>query len=265
MLFSNRESQMIECFFNIQYEFDKNEILNEISRRLQHVGSDYICVSDGNILNNTYKNKEYLDIINGGLFSICDSSYVPLYLKWIYGIKRPQYAGSDIFKDIVSGKKYRMIFLGAQQPTLDSLKKELTKINPDVSTMTFKELPFLKVEDFDYKGIAKMIEEDKAEIIWISLGAPKQERFMALLKPHLKHGIMIAIGATFNFYSGLDIKRAPAWMIRNHMEFIYRIYSEPQKQIKRCWGILSTLPALLHQEYKRKALRKDKPKKKLGD
>ncbi|MDE5839400.1 MAG: WecB/TagA/CpsF family glycosyltransferase [Muribaculaceae bacterium] len=253
----------MESFFNIRYEFDKKEVHNAIFRRLKESGSDYICVSDGNILNNTYRNKEYLDVINGGMFSICDSSYVPVYLKWIYGIKRTQYAGSDIFYDIVKGNKYRMIFLGTQQSTLDSLKKELKKINPSVENMTFKELPFLPVEDFDYEGIAKMIDDDKAEIIWIALGAPKQERFMALLKPHLHHGIMIAIGATFNFFSGLNIKRAPAWMVRNHLEFIYRIYSEPRKQIKRCWGIISTLPALLRMEYRHKSARSQLPQKDL--
>lgn len=44
--------------------------------------------------------------------------------------------------------------------------------------MTFYELPFCDVEDFDYQNIAQMIEKDKAEIIWIALGAPKQEIFM---------------------------------------------------------------------------------------
>lgn len=253
----------MESYFNIRYEFDKAKVHDAISNRLNKPGSDYICVSDGNILNNTFKDREYLEVINGGMFSICDSSYVPVYLKWIYNIKRDQYAGSDIFRDIVGGGKYRMIFLGAQQKTLDSLQKELGKINPQVKSMTFKELPFLDVEDFDYKGIARLIEEDKAEIIWISLGAPKQERFMAHLKPHLNHGVMIAIGAAFNFFSGLDIKRAPRWMIRNHMEFIYRIYSEPRKQIKRCWGILSTLPAILHQEYRHKLSLSECPRKKI--
>lgn len=253
----------MERYFNIRYEFDQSEIHKAISSRLGLPGSDYICVSDGNILNNAYRKKDYLDIINGGMFSICDSSYVPVYLKWIYGIDRDQYAGSDIFYDIITEGKYRMIFLGTEQTTLDNLKKELTKLNPSVASMTFKELPFLPVEEFDYPGIAKMIEDDKAEIVWISLGAPKQERFMAYLKPHLHHGIMIAIGATFNFFSGMKIKRAPKWMVKNHMEFIYRIYSEPQKQIKRCWGIMSTLPALLAGEVRRKRTRTDRPIKRL--
>lgn len=251
----------MERFFNIRYEFNKDEVLSAIVTRLDQPGSDYICVSDGNILNNAYRNKDYLDVINGGMFSICDSSYVPLYLKLIYNINRNQYAGSDIFYDLIRQNKYRMIFLGTKQSTLDCLKKELSKINPEIQSMTFKELPFLPVEDFDYKGIAKMIEEDKADIVWISLGAPKQEKFMAHLKPYLNHGVMIAIGATFNFYSGLKIKRAPDWMVRNHLEFVYRIYSEPKKQLIRCWGILSTLPAILIGELKEKRHRKVKPLK----
>lgn len=253
----------MERYFNIRYEFSKEKVRSAIVARLAQPGSDYICVSDGNILNNTYKDKDYLDVINGGMFSICDSSYVPLYLKLIYNINRDQYAGSDIFYDIVKEGKYRMIFLGTEQTTLDSLRKELVKINPAVQLMTFKELPFLPVEDFDYENIAKMIEEDKADIVWISLGAPKQERFMAYLKPYLNHGVMIAIGATFNFFSKLKIKRAPKWMVKNHMEFIYRIYSEPRKQLMRCWGILSTLPSIIKNEYKEKRLRKDKPKKEI--
>ena len=68
--------------------------------------------------------------------------------------------------------------------------------------MTFYELPFCDVEDFDYQNIAQMIEKDKAEIIWIALGAPKQEIFMNRLQPHLRKGVMIAVGAVFKFYSG---------------------------------------------------------------
>ncbi len=47
--------------------------------------SDYICVADGVILDIANRNSDYLNVVNGGLFAICDSSYVPLYLKWLYG------------------------------------------------------------------------------------------------------------------------------------------------------------------------------------
>ena len=186
------------------------------------------------------------------MFAICDSSYVPLYLKWIYGIRCEQYCGSQIFMDIVCSRKYRMIFLGASRTVLNGLQQNLAAINPEVTNMQFIELPFRKVEDFDYPEIAKIIEEDGADIIWIALGAPKQEIFMSLLKPHLKHGVMIAVGAAFKFYSGTEVSRAPEWMVKHHLEFVHRIFSELKKQLKRCGWIVLTLPRLLFSKWRRK-------------
>lgn len=215
-------------------------------------GSDYICVADGVILNTANRLKEYLDVVNGGMFSICDSSYVPLYIRWIYGKQYEQYCGSEIFADIVASRKYRMIFLGTQQPILDGLRENLMKFNPDVKDMKFVELPFRAVKDFDYPAIARMIEEDGADIIWVALGAPKQEYFMSLLKPHLSHGVMIAVGAAFKFFSGVDSSRAPEWMVRHHLEFVHRLTSEPRKQFRRCFHIVRTLPGLLYHEWRNK-------------
>ena len=242
----------MKSYFNIRYEMDHGRVHDAIAEQLTKPGSDYICVADGTILTVVNKDKDYREVVNGGMFSICDSSYVPLYIKWLYGERYGQYCGSEIFKDIVSGGKYRMIFLGTQQNILDGLKANLAKLNPEVVNMTFSELPFRKVDEFDYEGIAEMIEKDGAEIIWIALGAPKQEIFMSRLKPHLKHGVMIAVGAAFKFYSGVSSNRAPRWMVRHHLEFVHRIFKEPKKQLKRCSMIVFTLPKLLWQERKRK-------------
>lgn len=242
----------METYFNIRYEFEREAVHGAIARRLAEPGADYICVADGVILNTANRQPQYLDVINGGMFSICDSSYVPLYIKWLYGRQCSQYCGSQIFRDIVADGKYRMIFMGTQQKVLDGLKATLTDINPAVADMRFVELPFCGVDDFDYASIARMIEADGAEIVWIALGAPKQEQFMARLKPYLSHGVMIAVGAAFKFFSGTDVRRAPAWMVKHHLEFVHRICSEPRKQLGRCAWIVRTLPGLLWGEYRRK-------------
>jgi len=244
----------MKTYFNINYEFDKEQVHKSIDGQLKSGAPGYICVSDGVILDIANRDPEYLKVVNGSMFSICDSSYVPLYIKWLYGERYEQYCGSQIFMDIIKARKYRMIFMGTSHEILDGLKATLTEINPDVAGMQFIELPFRKVEDFDYAGIADTIENDGADIIWVALGAPKQEIFMSLLKPHLKRGVMIAVGAAFKFFSGVEAKRAPAWMVKMHIEFVYRIFMEPRKQLKRCWGIVSTLPKLLWQESRRKRL-----------
>lgn len=238
----------MQTYFNIRYEFDRDAVHKATGDRLLRPGSDYISVADGVILDTANRVPEYLEVVNSGMFAICDSSYVPLYIRLIHGKKYSQYCGSEIFRDIVSSRRYRMIFLGTQQPVLDALKTNLTAMNPDVAGMTFAELPFRAVEDFDYPAIARMIEQDGADIVWVALGAPKQEYFMHRLRPHLSHGVMIAVGAAFKFYSGLAERRAPEWMVRAHMEFLFRIAQDPRKQLRRCSNIVTSLPRLLFNE-----------------
>ncbi len=149
-----------------------------------------------------------------------------------------------------------MAFLGTTQATLNGLQNNLSEIDPRIANMWFYSLPYKRVEEFDYPAIAEMLEKDGSEIIWIALGAPKQEIFMSKLKPYLKRGVMIAVGAAFKFYSGTDVNRAPYWMVRAHLEFLHRIYCEPKKQIGRCSMIVESLPKLLYQEWNRKRKRK---------
>lgn len=242
----------MESYFNIRYEFDKEQVWKLIDEQILAKEPAYVCVADGVVVDNVQRDLKYRNTVNGSMFAICDSGWVPVYLRWIYGIDRKQYCGPMIFKDLVAQGKHRMIFMGTNQKTLDSLQQELAKMNPDVMGMTFYELPFKTVDEFDYPAIAKMIEEDNADIVWVALGAPKQDFFMSLLKPHLKRGVMIGVGAAFNFYSGMGEKRAPEWVTRMHLEFIYRIMQSPKKQLKRCWGIITSLPVMLYQEWRRK-------------
>ena len=241
----------METYFNIKYEFNREAVHDAIAQRLLEPGADYICVSDGVIVNTARRFPEYRKVINGGMFSICDSSFIPLYLKKIYGLSYEQYCGFSILQDIVNLQKYRLFFLGANQKILDDLRVKLVEIDSRIQDMKFMELPYCKVSKFDYEGIAKVINEDNPDIIFIALGAPKQEFFMSLLKPYLNRGVMIAVGAAFNFVAGKEIKRAPQWMINHHLEFVYRLGQEPKKQSKRCFNIIRTLPGLLYDEWRR--------------
>ena len=245
---------MTERYFNIRYEFSQDAVYSAIDDALEAGRSAYICVADGNILTMVDRDEKYAAVVDGAMFSICDSSYVPLYLKRIHGIDRRQFCGSDIFRKTVQMKKYRQFFLGGSASVLKALQTEMSKVDPAIAGMSFLELPFCKVEEFDYEAIARQINEDGADIIWVALGAPKQERFMNMLQPYLRRGVMIGVGAVFNFFCGLENapKRAPEWMLKMHLEFVYRIFSEPRKQLRRCRDILFGLPGILVKEMRRR-------------
>lgn len=249
----SRNHEMITQIFHINYEPDKSKVLFRIDERINSRIPDYICVADGNILAMAHKDNGYRKVVQGSMFSIVDSSWVPLFVKCIYGYRWEQYCGSQIFDDIIRMGKYRMYFLGSQHNVLDALRNNLSRIVPEISNMKFVELPFCNVEDFNYKDIAADINADNPDIIWVALGAPKQEYFASLLVPYLKRGVVIPVGAVFNFRSGLGIKRAPRWMVKMHMEFVYRVFSEPYKQIRRCYNIISSLPDIIITEKQRKS------------
>lgn len=242
----------MERYFNIRYEFDPQVVHERIAQQVAEQGAGYICVADANILQQVHNDLSYREVVDGSMFAISDSSWVPVFLRWIYGIDRKPYCGSMIFKDIIEMKRYRHFFMGTSTKTLHALKANLEKMDPAIEGMTFYELPYLDVNDFDYPAIAEIVNRDRPDIIWVALGAPKQEIFMSKLNPYLERGVQIAVGAAFKFYSGLEEKRAPAWMRHSRIEFIYRIYADPKKQWARCKRIVSTLPKILKEEKRRK-------------
>ena len=244
----------MSTYFHIDYEFSRERALERINARCHRQaltgpeGAGYVCVADGNVLVQVHRDPSYRRIVQGALFSICDSSWVPLYLKRLYGFQPAQYSGSDIFRDITQAKAYRMAFLGASQEVLDALRTHLAEEDPRIGDMLFQALPYAEADAFDYEDIAGTVNADDPDIVWVAMGAPKQEQFAARLAPLLQRGVVIPVGAVFNFRAGLGIRRAPQWMVRMHLEFVYRLFSEPRKQLRRVWQILRYTPAILREE-----------------
>lgn len=236
----------IKNIFNINFIFDKTSIEKKINNTLK----GYVCVVNANIVVTANKDKKYLDIINNSIFNICDGSIIALLYSKIKREPVSSYPGPDMFIEYIKEKKYKSFFLGSTDEILNSMKSKLIELDPKVQEYGFYSPPFIQnVEDFNYQEIAKIISIKEPDIIWVSLGAPKQEKFMSLLLPHLDKGIMIGVGAAFTFYSGhKNLKRAPLWMRKNKLEWLFRIYLEPKKTLTRLKDELLGLPILIIKE-----------------
>ena len=244
---------MFKEYFGIRFEFDHDEVDRIIEEHIEKGIPGYVVSLDGNNLTNAYHYPSHKDILNGSIVNNVDGKWIPRIINSIYHTHYDNYCGTDLFIDYVKKAKFRQFFLGSNERVLNGLKNNLSQYDPAIKTMRFEELPFRKVEEFDYKGIAKMINEDKPDIIWVSLGCPKQEQFMSRLLPYLQRGVMFGFGAIFNFYSGLEDapKRAPKWMANLGLEWVYRIFAEPKKQIRRSWSFLKVIPSLYKSEKKK--------------
>ena len=91
--------------------------------------------------------------------------------------------------------------------------------------------PFGPVADREDAEIVRLINEAEADFVWVGLGAPKQERWMAAHQGRVK-GLMIGVGAGFDYFAG-NIKRAPEWMQRGNLEWVYRLMQEPRRLFGR--------------------------------
>lgn len=235
-------------YFNINLEFDKEIVDSIIEKTIQNDEVGYVCSVESNNLTYANTHDDFLKVVNGALVNICDGSVLASIISKTYRGKFKPYIGADLFIKYIERKKYKQYFLGNTREVLDGLRDNLAKIDPAIVNMPFVELPFRAVEEFDYQDIADEINECKPDIVWVSLGAPKQEIFMSRLQPYLHRGVMFGFGAIFNFFSGVGpVKRAPASMRRMKLEWLYRAFEEPKKNVPRYWRFIKILPRLIYE------------------
>lgn len=241
----------MEKFFNVYIEFDKKKVDEIIQSTIENNGKGYVCSVEGNVISTANNNDRYLNIVNSALVNICDGSSIAFLTSLMHMKKKKTYVGANLFINYIKNANYTSCFIGSNDDILDGLKKNLASYNPNIHQMTFQSLPFKKVEEFDYESIANTINLDNPDIIWVSLGAPKQEQFMYNLLPYLNRGVMFGFGAIFNFYSlNSNERRAPKLFLRLNIEWLYRLLQHPKKQFPRIKQIFKTYPRIVFKEFK---------------
>lgn len=93
--------------------------------------------------------------------------------------------------------------------------------------------PFRPLTDEEDAAVIKMINDAKPDFVWIGLGAPKQENWMAAHQGKID-GLMVGVGAGFDYHAG-NIGRAPEWMQKSNMEWLYRLIQDPRRLFRRYW------------------------------
>jgi len=229
--------------------FNKENIRNIIESN--QTGA--ISTINANVIVNAYKDYEYKDILNNNVFNICDGSILVSIINLLNRTRFSSYPGPDFFIDKIKEKKYKHTFLGSTKEVLDNLKIQLTKIDSNIQNAQFIELPFLKVNEFDYNVIGKMINQTSSDFIWVSLGAPKQEKFSSILVKHINRGLIVSVGAAFDFHSGLShVKRSPKILRNLKLEWLYRVFEQPSKTLKRLKDELIYMPIIIVKEILKK-------------
>ena len=242
---------MKDKYFDIFLEFDRENVNKMICESIEQKMKGYVCLVDGNVLATAYNNNEYKKIINNSLVNLCDGSSIAILAGKIHKTHFTTYTGPEVFSEYVK-RGYKQLFLGNTKENLESLSNRFTELGYDKDQFRFEPLPFNKVENFDYPSIARDINDFFPDIIWVSLGAPKQEFFISKLFPYIDKGILFAIGAAFNLFLGNEgNKRAPRILRQMHFEWLFRVVHEPKRVGKRALNYLILLPGLILEDIRR--------------
>ena len=127
-------------------------------------------------------------------------------------------------------KKIKHFFLGSTNKTIEKLTKVIEHDYPSALVCGSISPPFRPLTKEENNTIINKINDTNADIIWVGLGAPKQEKWMYHIIKRLNTKILIGVGAAFDFHAGSK-KRAPKWMQSIGLEWLFRLLSEP----KRLW------------------------------
>lgn len=138
----------------------------------------------------------------------------------------------ETLKATAGAGEFRHFLLGGRPATLDRLNEVFTARFPNVAIAGSYSPPFGEwpVDEFD--RICDLIRAARANLIWVGLGCPKQEQWIAAHKDRLPPGVYFGIGAAFAFHAG-EVRQAPALVQRLGLEWLYRVCMEPRRLFRR--------------------------------
>jgi N-acetylglucosaminyldiphosphoundecaprenol N-acetyl-beta-D-mannosaminyltransferase len=92
--------------------------------------------------------------------------------------------------------------------------------------------PFRPLTDAEDEAVALQIERSGADVVWVGIGVPKQEKWMARMRDRLDAPVLVGVGAAFDFHAGI-IPQAPPLLQRCGLEWLYRLRQEPRRLWRR--------------------------------
>lgn len=203
-----------------------------IGEHLEDLRGKYICVSNVHTTVMSYENEEYRKIQNSAAMALPDGAPLSSYSRR-KGYKQAQrVTGPDLMLELFAISKekgYRHYFYGATEETLQSMRKVIERDYPGMEIAGMYAPPFRALTPEEDEQVVAKINASAPDFVWVGLGAPKQEQWMYQHMGQLQ-GVLIGVGAGFDYLAGY-IKRAPRWMQKLSLEWLYRLLQDP----KRLW------------------------------
>ena len=210
------------------------DMINQIKNFLLLKKSHYICVSNVHQCIEAHDNKEFAEVINNADLAVPDGRPIYWALKLLGHKDAEHLPGYYVVRNLcklATLNSLKVGFYGGEKESLDkcisNLRNEYQGLKVDYGYSP----PFRTLTNEEKKKIVKDISDSEIEILFVCLGCPKQEYWMAEHKEHLKC-ISIGVGEAVNLISNKE-KLAPKWVEKIGMRWLTRLIAEPRRLFRR--------------------------------
>lgn len=195
--------------------------------------SRYVTICNVHVVVSASRDAAYREIINGSDMATPDGAPVAWMLRRQGFAGQPRISGPDVMWALcerAAAEGLPIYCYGSTDATLALLEQRLRAAFPALR-MAMESPPFRALGAEEDAAAVERINASGAGIVFVGLGCPKQERWMAAHRGTV-NAVMIGVGAAFDFHAG-TVQRAPAWMRDNGLEWLHRLLSEPRRLWKR--------------------------------
>jgi N-acetylglucosaminyldiphosphoundecaprenol N-acetyl-beta-D-mannosaminyltransferase len=197
----------------------------------------YICLGTAHGLTEAQRDPQLRKIYNDALLTTPDG----MPLVWLGPPGAERVYGPDLMLavcDAGRGCGLRHFLYGGVPGVAEELRRRLIARFPGIEIVGTFTPPFRELNSTELDALQAEVARLRPDVIWVGLGSPKQEKFMAQHWRHLDAGVLIGVGAAFDFLSG-RVRQAPRWIQRSGFEWLYRLGTEPRRLGRR---YLTTTP-----------------------
>lgn len=223
--------------------------------------SKVVCVANVHMLMEAYWQPEFGTVLKEADLITPDGMPLVWMMRLIGARNQDRVAGLDILHAVCDRAQQQDIsvyFVGSQPSILERMRNRLDKEFPNLKIACMQPLPFRPLTVAEDEELIQQINSSGAGIVFVSLGCPKQEHWMAQHQGKI-NAVMIGLGGAFPVYAGIQ-SRAPLWIREAGLEWLYRLVQEPGRLWKR---YSSTIPPFLWLAFKqlvKKRLFPDRPR-----
>ncbi len=213
---------------------NRDSIIRKITKLVAQKNGGYVCFSTVHMVMESYDNAEFGKKVNGADLIVTDG----MPLVWMQKLQGKRDASRVRANDLMIAlceyaekNNLKVGFYGGKQEVIDGILNRAKKDFPNLEISYAFSPPFRPLTDDEDAEITQKINESGTQILFMGLGCPKQENWMAAHRDKFP-AIMLGVGASFDFYAG-NVKESPEFLGKLGLEWLYRLTQEPKRLWKR--------------------------------